>query len=141
MLMRVRALLAALWSGFLLCVAGVAAPVAFGVLARPEAGRYVGRLFELDAQLGLVLGLLLVMMERRVQRDAESARITTPELLLPLGALFCVVLGYYGLQPLMAEARAGQGALSFGALHGISSGIFALKALLVLSLAWRTSRR
>ena len=141
MLMRVRALLAALWSGFLLCVAGVAAPVAFGVLARPEAGRYAGRLFELDAQIGLALGLLLVMMERRVQRDAESARITTPELLLPLGALFCVVLGYYGLQPLMAEARAGQGALSFGALHGISSGIFALKALLVLSLAWRTSRR
>ncbi len=140
MLMRVRALLAALWGGFLLCIAGVAAPTAFGVLARPESGRYVNRLFELDAQIGLVLGLLLVMMERRVQRDAESARITTPELLLPLGALFCVVLGYYGLQPLMADARAGQGALSFGALHGISSGIFALKTALVLGLAWRSSR-
>ncbi|MBB2485568.1 DUF4149 domain-containing protein [Mitsuaria sp. WAJ17] len=141
MLIRVRALLAALWGGFLLCVAGVAAPVAFGVLARPEAGHYVGRLFELDAQLGLLLGLLLVMMERRVQREAEASRITTPELLLPLGALFCVVLGYYGLQPLMAQARAGQGALSFGALHGLSSAVFAVKLVLVLGLAWRTSRR
>ncbi len=141
MLMRVRALLAALWGGFLLCVAGVAAPTAFGVLNRPEAGRYVGRLFELDAQIGLALGLLLVMMERRVQRDAESARITTPELLLPLGALFCVVLGYYGLQPLMAEARAGQGSLGFGALHGISSAVFGVKLVLVLCLAWRASRR
>lgn len=141
MLTRFRALLAALWGGFLLCIAGVAAPTAFGVLARPEAGRYVNRLFELDAQVGLVLGLLLVMMERRLQRDAEAARSTTPELLLPLGALFLVVAGYYGLQPVMDAARAGQGPLSFGALHGISAGIFVIKTLLVIGLAWRCSRR
>jgi hypothetical protein len=38
---------------------------------------------------------------------------------------------------MMEAARAGQGAWSFGALHAVSSGFFALKGLLVLALAWR----
>jgi hypothetical protein len=38
---------------------------------------------------------------------------------------------------MMAAARAGQGAWSFGALHAASSGLFGLKGLLVLALAWR----
>jgi hypothetical protein len=38
---------------------------------------------------------------------------------------------------MMDAARAGQGSLSFGALHGISAGFFVLKGLLVLALAWR----
>ena len=62
-------------------------------------------------------------------------------MLLVLGTLFCTVAGYYALQPMMAQARAGQGAWSFGALHAASLGLFALKALLVLVLAWRLTRR
>ena len=57
--------------------------------------------------------------------------------LLVLGALFCTVLGHYGLRSAMDAARAGQGALSFGALHGLSVAFFGLKGLLVLALAWR----
>ena len=41
---------------------------------------------------------------------------------------------------MMAAARAGQGGLSFGALHAVSGGLFVLKGLLVLALAWRLSR-
>ncbi|MEJ6002827.1 DUF4149 domain-containing protein [Paucibacter soli] len=93
-LYRARALLAALWGGLLLCVAGVAAPSAFAVLERAQAGKLVGRMFELDAQLGLAAGLLLLMMERRLQRDADvPGKVLTAELLLPLLALFCVVAG------------------------------------------------
>lgn len=140
-LYRARALLAALWGGLLLCVAGVAAPSAFAVLERAQAGRLVGRMFELDAQIGLAAGLLLLMMERRLQRDADgSGKVFTAELLLPLLALFCVVAGYYGLQPMLEAARAGQGAWSFGALHAVSSLLFGLKTLAVLLLAWRASR-
>ena len=40
---------------------------------------------------------------------------------------------------MMAAAKAGQGALSFGALHGISAVFFLLKGLLILALAWRLS--
>ena len=58
-------------------------------------------------------------------------------LLLVLGALFCTVLGYFALQPMMEAARAGQGRLGFGALHGISSALFALKGVLLLVLVWR----
>lgn len=140
-LARIRSLLAGLWAGHLLCVAGVAAPSAFAVLERAQAGQYVGRLFALDAQLSLAAGLLLVMMERRLQGNAGSPRVLTPELLLPLTALLFTVAGYYGLQPLMDAARAGQGAVSFGALHGISTLFFAAKGLAVLALAWRALRR
>ncbi len=142
MLPRVRALLAALWAGELLCIAAIAAPSAFAVLERAQAGKLVGRLFELDAQLGLACGLLLLMMERRLQRDAAvGAKVLSAELLLPLLAVFCVVAGYYGLQPMMDAARAGQGSLSFGALHGVSMLFFAVKLLAVLALAWRASSR
>ena len=41
--------------------------------------------------------------------------------MLALGALFCTVAGYFALQPMMADARAGRGALGFGALHAIST--------------------
>lgn len=139
---RARALLAALWAGELLCIAAIAAPSAFAVLDRPQAAVLVGRLFEIDAQVGLACGLLLVMMERRLQRDAaEGARVFSAELLLPLMALLCVVAGYYGLQPLMAAARAGQGGIGFGALHGASMLFYIIKLLAVLALAWRASSR
>ena len=145
MFVRLQALLAALWGGFLLCVALVAAPNAFAVLERAQAGAYVARLFSIDAQVSVVLGLLLVLIARRQARDAEDAgrppRVFTAALLLPAFALLCTVGGYYGLQPMMEAARHGAGALSFMALHGLSMGLFALKGLAVLALAWRLSRR
>lgn len=141
MLGRLQALLAALWGGLLLSVAGIAAPTAFAVLERAQAGKFVGRLFELEAQASLAAALLLVMIERRLQRDAEHPAMTSPALLLPLAALFLTVVGYYGMQPLMETARAGQGALSFGALHAISSALFGLKTVVVLMLAWRMALR
>jgi hypothetical protein len=56
-----------------------------------------------------------------------------------LGCLFCTVLGYFALQPMMEAARAGQGRFSFGALHGASSAFFALKGLLLFAYLWRLS--
>ena len=60
-------------------------------------------------------------------------------MMLALGAVFCTVAGYFALQPLMAAARAGQGPLSFGQLHAISAGFYAIKLVLVLTLAWRAA--
>lgn len=56
-------------------------------------------------------------------------------------ALFCTVAGYYGLQPMMADAKAGHGIASFAALHGVSLGFFGVKGLAVLALAWISPRR
>lgn len=138
-MIRSRAVLAALWGGFLLCVALVAAPAAFAVLERAQAGALVGRLFALEAQVALAAGLLLILIERRLARVSGSKNLSA-EFFLPAVALFCTVAGYYALQPMMAAAKAGQGPWSFMTLHAFSFIFFGLKTLAVLALAWRSSR-
>ena len=144
MFARVQALLAALWGGFLLCIAFVATPSAFAVLERAQAGAVVARLFAIEAQTSLALGLVLMLLARRLARDAVEAgrpgSVLSATLLLPAIALFCTIAGYYGLQPLMADAKAGAGVASFAALHGVSLAFFGVKGLAVLALAWRLSR-
>lgn len=140
---RLRRLLPAWWAGVLVCIAAIAAPAAFATLDRAEAGRLVGRIFAQEAWLSLILAVLLLAMERqRARAAAESGRgsVFSTELLLVLGTVFCTVAGYFGIQPLMPAARAGQGGLSFGQLHLLSTLFYGAKTLLVLILAWRAVR-
>jgi hypothetical protein len=141
---RAAALLAGLWAGTLLCVALIATPAPFATLAVADAGRVVGRIFAQEAYLSLALGLALTVIERLRSRDRVAAGHGSPfstELLLVLGALFCTVAGYFGVQPMMAAARAGQASLSFGQLHAVSLGFFGAKMLFVVALAWRLTVR
>lgn len=142
MLQRIRVVLAALWLGLVVTLATVAAPTAFAVLERTLAGRVAGQMFRIEATVGLGLAMLLFLIERRVAMQRAAAgqgSVLSVEVVLVLGALFCTVLGYFALQPLMEAARAGQGAYSFGMLHGVSSALFALKGLLLLALLWRSA--
>ena len=145
MFARLQALLAALWGGFLLCIAFVATPSAFAVLERAQAGAFVARVFAIEAQVSLALGLVLLLIERRIARDAVEAGGASNQfsarLLLPVVALFCTIAGYYGLQPMMADAKAGHGVASFAALHGASLAFFGIKGLAVLALAWISQQR
>ena len=137
---RAASVLAGLWAGVLLCIGAMAAPSAFSVLASAEAGRFVGRMLEQEAYLSLGLAVLLILIERaRTRRVAEASAgsVFSPNLLLLLGTLFCTVAGYFAVQPMMAAARTGQGPWSFGTLHAVSGGLFLLKGVLVLALAWR----
>jgi hypothetical protein len=136
MLHRLHLLLAALWGGFLLCVAGLAAPTAFAALERAGAIAYVRRLFEMEARVALFAGIALMMLERREARDA-GGKGATAEFLLPAGALLCTVLGYYVIQPQMDAAMGTPLAMQ---LHGASMALFAVKTVAVLTLAWRLSR-
>lgn len=134
--------MAGVWLGVLLGVALLAAPAAFAVLSKELAGALVGRLFAQEAALSLFLPLLFVMgLRGRGEADTGPALslATDVRLWAALGALLCTVLGYYALQPMMASARAGQGPLSFGALHGLSAMFYGIKVLLVLLLTWRLS--
>ncbi len=133
---RVAAVAAGLWAGVLLCIALIATPAPFATLSPADAGRVVGRIFANEAYTSLVVALLLITLERRRGQPAMSVNV-----MLLLGTAFCTVAGYFSVQPLMTAARAGQGSLSFGALHAISLGFFALKGLMVLSLAWRLAPR
>jgi hypothetical protein len=141
---RFSAVVAGLWAGLLLCIAALAAPLAFATLASAEAGRFVGRVLTQEAYASLAVALLLFALER--QRSAHRAAsgggsVFSTNMVLLLGTLFCTVAGHFAVQPMMAAARAGQGAWSFGALHAVSGSLFTLKGLLVLVLAWRLSAR
>ena len=137
---RAGAWLAGVWAGIMLGVGAIAAPTLFQLLPRVDAGRIAGRLFSLEATAGVCIGALLVLVGLPLGRDrAERGRGSRfgAELMLALGAVGCIVAGHYALQPMLEAARAGQGRLSFGVLHAVSSGFFALRLLLVGALAWR----
>ncbi|MDP2007478.1 MAG: DUF4149 domain-containing protein [Rubrivivax sp.] len=140
LLERACRLLPGLWAGWLLCVALLATPAVFAQLSGAEAGRLVGRMLAQEAYTSLALGLLLLILERVLARRAAQSG-TGPQfsvaMMLALGAVFCTVVGYFALQPLMPAARQGQGAFSFGQLHAASAVFYLLKTLLVLALAWR----
>lgn len=142
MVERLRRTLPGLWAGLLLCIAAIATPAVFATLQRADAGRVVGRIFVVEAWTSLVLAVLLLAIERaRARSAAEAGRgsVLSAEMLLVLGTVFCTVAGYFAIQPLMPAARDGQGPLSFGQLHALSSAFFALKIALLAVLAWRAA--
>ncbi len=137
---RLAAVIAGLWAGVLLGIGAIAAPAAFAALAPADAGRVVGRMFAIEAYLSLAVAVVLFVIERQRSRDAAAAgtgSVLSANILLLLGTLFCTVAGEFALQPMIAAARAGQGPLSFAALHAIAGGMYVSKGLLVLALAWR----
>jgi hypothetical protein len=141
-LLRFQSWLAALWTGLIVAVGGLAAPSLFTVLDRQLAGVAAGRIFTLEAKVSLGVAVLLFAIERRRVRDLVESGVTTTvmtsNLLLILGALFLTIFGEFALHPMIEAAKAGQStALSFGALHGISASLFWLRAVVVGSLAWR----
>lgn len=143
--LRLRSWLAGIWGGGLLVIALVAAPSLFAILERSVAGQVAGRIFQVEAHASIVLAAVLLLLERGIAAEAALAgrgsRFSV-ELGLVLGALLCTVAGYFALQPLMQAARLGQETpLSFGALHRISTLLYALKCILVLVLAWRSAPR
>ncbi|MBX3623701.1 MAG: DUF4149 domain-containing protein [Rhizobacter sp.] len=140
---RLAAVTAALWAGLILGIGLIAAPAAFAILQRSVAGAVAGRMFTHEAYAGLAFSALLLWAVRRVSReDAEAgqgSQLSLPFVLV-LIALFCTVFGHFGVQPMMAAARAGEGVLSFGALHAISTALFGLKGLALVALAWRLAK-
>jgi hypothetical protein len=137
---RAAAWLAGLWTGMLAAIGLMAAPALFALLPRATAGMVAGHLFAQEAYAGLAIAVVLFLLLRRRARiaaEAGTGSLFSTDMLLVLGALFCTVLGYFALQPMMAPARAGQGPLSFAALHGVSTALFVLKGLLIAALAWR----
>jgi len=141
---RAATLATAVWAGIILCIGAIAAPAAFAAVVPPDAGRVVGRMLAVEAYLSLALAIMLFAIERgQGRRDAArgAGSAFSVNLVLVLGTLFCTVAGYFAIVPMMAAARAGQGAWSFGALHAASSMLFVLKGLLVLALAWRQGGR
>ena len=139
-----RRLLPGLWLGLLLAIALIATPAASQALDKASFGAVARAIFAREAPTSLVLGVLILVIERR---DALARHLATgvtqfsTEMLLAAGALFCTVAGYYGLLPALEQARlGGPSQLSFLQLHALSLAFFGFKGLLVLALAWRATR-
>jgi hypothetical protein len=139
-----RRLLPGVWLGLLLAIALVATPAASNALDKAAFGAMARAIFAREAPASLVLGVLILVIERR---DALARHMATgvtqfsTEMLLAIGALFCTVAGYYGLLPALEQARlGGPSQLSFLQLHALSLALFGLKGLLVLALAWKATR-
>jgi len=137
-------LVAAAWFGLLATIAFIAAPAAFATLERADAGRYVTYVFGVEAWTSLAMALVLLVVEqRRARADAQARRgsVMSGATLMLLAILFCTLSAQFGIEPMMAAARRGAGPWSFGALHAASTVLYAIKALLVLAVAWRWQAR
>jgi len=141
---RLRRLLPGVWFGLLLAIALIATPAANGTLDKASFGAVARAIFAREAPASLVFGVLILVIERRdalVRHLATGVSQFSLEMALAVGALFCTVAGYYGLEPMMEQARAGAAVpLTFLQLHAISLAFFGVKGLLVLALAWRATR-
>jgi hypothetical protein len=139
LLRRAAASLAGVWAGIVAGLGFVAAPILFATLPRGDAGRVAGRLFAVDATLGICVGAVLLLLTLQLARHGaeRGASRFSVEMMCALGALFCIVAGHYALVPMMEAAGRGEPAPSFAVLHGLASGFFVAKFACIAALAWR----
>ncbi|AOK52416.1 DUF4149 domain-containing protein [Burkholderia stagnalis] len=147
---RVFRLLSAVWVGSLLTIGYAVAPVLFNSLERMTAGSVAAQLFRIEAILGAVCGvLLLVLSNQQVRRGCDEYRRVRWILAAMVG---CVLVGYFALQPFMnalrvAAMEAGTDiahsayAGRFGMLHGVSSLFYLVESVLGLMLIWKMPAR
>ena len=145
MIPRLRVLLVTFWVGSLWTTGYVVAPLLFATLAdRAQAGTLAGLFFKAEAWISLICGsslLAIVWAERE-----NPARVLQIKLVIVM--LLCTVLGYFGLQPYMAELRAiaaqSGGIMEdamrsrFGILHGVASAIYLIQSLLAVGLVLKS---
>jgi MFS family permease len=141
LLPRLRLLLVALWAGSLWTVGYLVAPTLFATLSdRVLAGTIAGSMFRHQAWLSLVCGLSVVVLASRAP-DLDARRRRTVRMLAFL-MLACLLIGYFGLQPLMADIRQAtvDGVMTeanrnrFAILHGVSAMLYLFQSVLAIAL-------
>jgi hypothetical protein len=142
---RLRVLLVTFWVGSAWTIGYVIAPLLFATLTdRAQAGTLAGLFFKAEAWISLICGvsLLAILLAER----ENPTRIVQIKLVIAM--MLCAVIGYFGLQPYMAELRAiaaqSGGIMDdamrtrFGVLHGVASVIYLLHSLLGVGLVLKS---
>lgn len=159
MLLRIRLLITTLWVGSGWTIGYLVAPTLFLSLANPmQAGDIAGKLFRVEAWLSVVCALVLLLLLTLVKRHGASGQYGAPtgvqirtQMQLILAMLACTLIGYFGLQPLMAILREttlmgedgirspmiGAVKMQFGLLHGVASLLYLVQSLLGAALIWK----
>jgi hypothetical protein len=118
-------------------VCGIAAPVAFAVLAdRHAAGAVTGTLFEIETWLGA--GCALLLFAAALVHKPLAVRLAPSWLIAATAA--APLLSELVLSPMMAAARAANDMSRFGLLHGVAAVLFVAAALGALVLVLRFNR-
>lgn len=143
MLKRSRILIATLWVGVLWTVGFIVAPTLFSTLAdRALAGTIAGNLFRVVAWLSVACAAVLLILQRMGKADRAASK---PLVWVILGMVACTLVGYFSLQPHMAELRVllhgaaetvqmAEARKQFGILHAVSTGFYVLQSLLGVAL-------
>ena len=142
---RLRVLLVTFWAGSLWTIGYVVAPLLFATLTdRAQAGTLAGLFFKAEAWISLICGAsLLAILWAERENPTRTLQIK-----LVIVMMLCAVIGYFGLQPYMAELRAiaaqSGGIMDdamrtrFGVLHGVASVIYLLHSLLGVGLVLKS---
>lgn len=138
------------WVGSLWTIGYVVAPTLFATLPDSAlAGIIAGRLFRIEAWIGIVSAAILLVLARFAAQEQDNKKARKRQSWLVGGMLVCILVGYFALQPFMSalrEAAAASGGMTgdikmqFGILHGISSAFYLVESLLGLVLVWRQGR-
>jgi hypothetical protein len=125
-------LLLVLWAGSLWSVGLWVAPTLFFAQSdRHLAGLLAGRIFTVEAYLAVAVAVLALLLPGR------------SKVLWGYAAAALLAVNEWALRPVMAAARArgALGGLTFGAWHGVSTVLYALACLALLSVVWNQDRR
>jgi hypothetical protein len=144
---RARLLIVTLWVGSLWTIGYLVAPTLFATLPDTVlAGTIAGGLFRIEAWLSVACAMLLIVLSR-VPVDVFGARQRVVPMSLVIAMLACTLIGYFALQPFMAELRAAAGPggvmasdakARFGMLHGVASATYLIQSLLGVALVLKS---
>ncbi|WP_334187564.1 DUF4149 domain-containing protein [Noviherbaspirillum sp.] len=145
---RARWLIVTLWVGSLWTIGYVVAPTLFATLTdRTLAGTIAGSLFRIEAWLSVACAMSLLLLFKVAGAGDTDGRAGRVRMMLVIGMLACTLIGYFGLQPFMAdlrqsvlpgEAMGGDTRARFALLHGISSAIYLMQCVLGFVLVIKT---
>ncbi|HEV2610549.1 MAG TPA: DUF4149 domain-containing protein [Noviherbaspirillum sp.] len=145
---RIRSIIVTLWVGSLWTIGYMVAPTLFATLTdRALAGTIAGSLFRIEAWLSVACALALLLLFKLKSADTPDDRNGRVRTKLVICMLACTLIGYFGLQPFMAELRqsvlpgevmSGDARTRFALLHGISSAIYLVQSLLGVVLVVNT---
>ena len=147
---RIFSLIAGLWVGGLLTIGFLVVPILFSNLGdRQVAGMVAANLFKLPAYISVLTSIILMLMANHFVRLGRSYYRVSRWILL--GMLACAISAAFIIIPWMnslrdqalylgLSVRESTYAVLFSRLHGISSAIYMLQAILGIALVWRATK-
>jgi len=146
MLRRLTPIVTTFWVGSL-WMTGISASILFDTIEdRQLAGNVAGHLFTTVSYIGLASGLYL-LAQRFIEHKMASLKQRYCWIVFSM--LILIVVGQYGIQPLLAQLKADAlpvdvmssiNASQFAAWHGVAGFVYLIECLLGIALVLSSQR-